>query len=148
MTFKDESVPRTVETSRHYQAGQIRLSTASGLVYKAFRRPYGSGPVSVLNLYASGYYSNAPWEMSFQPVAGQTRRYQLMEKVPTFVYEITSYYTASYSSLVGLKDLGDTVVVVDAQGGHIIPVEPLNEGVFSKRSPPVPHGNRSIRALA
>ncbi len=126
MTYQNESTSKTVETATKDQAEQIRLSTASGLVYKAYSRPYGSGPASVLNLFASGYYSDAPWEMFFQPINGDARRYQLMEKVPSIVYFIVSYYTASYSSQVGIPDLGDTIIVVDAQGEHKVSVEPLS----------------------
>ena len=117
---------QTVETAQQPEAEQTRLSSAQGLVYKAYRRPYGTGPAQVLNLFASGYYGDAPWKMFFVPVSGQPNRYQLMEIVPRIVYFIVSYYTASYSSQVGLADLGDTVTIVDASGEHTVKVEPLS----------------------
>ena len=117
---------QTVETAQKPEAEQTRPSTAQGLVYKAYRRPYGSGPGQVLNLFASGYYTDAPWKMFFVPVSGQPNRYELMEVVPRIVYFIVSYYTAGYSSQVGLADLGDTVTIVDASGEHTVKVEPLS----------------------
>lgn len=117
---------KSVETAQQSDSEQIRLSTAQGLVYKAYSRPYGDGPGQVLNLFASGYYGDAPWTMFFQPVSGQPNRYQLMEVVPRIVYFIVSYYTAAYSSQIGLTDLGDTVTIVDASGEHTVKVEPLS----------------------
>ena len=117
---------KTVETAQQAEGEQTRLSTAQGLVYKAYRRPYGDGPGQVLNLFASGYYTDAPWKMFFVPVSGQENRYQLMEVVPRIVYFIVSYYTAAYSSQIGLTDLGDTVTIVDASGEHTVKVEPLS----------------------
>ncbi|MEM7482964.1 MAG: hypothetical protein AAF481_17450 [Acidobacteriota bacterium] len=114
-----------IQTARPDQAEQTRLCTAQGLEYRAYKRPYGSGPSNVLNLFASGYYGDAPWKMFFVPVYGQPNRYRLMEVVPGIVYFIVSYYTASYSSQVGLVDLGDTVIIEDAHGEHEVKVQPL-----------------------
>lgn len=114
-----------VKTAKNAEGEQIRLATASGLEYKAYRRPYAGGDAPVLMLFASGFYSDAPWEIFFQPVQGSQNRYRLLEKVPTIVYFIISYYAASYSSQVGLGDLKDTVIIEDAQGEHEVPVEPL-----------------------
>ncbi|MEM9553778.1 MAG: hypothetical protein AAGC60_05945 [Acidobacteriota bacterium] len=118
-------LPNSVETTRRDDGQQIRPATASGLIYKAYKRPYGSGPSQVLNLFASGYYDDAPWDIWFQPIPGRPGHYQLLEEVPSIVYFIVSYYTASYSSQVGLADLGDSVTIHDAHGAHEVKVEPL-----------------------
>lgn len=122
MTVAEQS---TVETARQAEAEQTRLSTAQGLVYKAYSRPYSGGSAKVLNLYASGFYGDAPWTMFFVRDPSQPNRYKLMEIVPNIVYFIVSYYTAAYSSQIGLPDLGDTVTIVDASGEHTVKVEPL-----------------------
>jgi hypothetical protein len=113
------------ETSVQQNAATIRPCTAQGLVYKAFSRPYGGGPASVLDLFASGYYTDAPWEIFFVGVEGQPNTFQLMEKVPGIVYFLMTYYAASHSSGYGLPDVGDTVTIIDAQGSHQVPVEAI-----------------------
>ena len=114
------------DTTTQSNPATIRPCTAQGLVYKAYKRPYGDGgSANVLNLFASGYYFDAPWEIFFTGVEGQAGTYQLMERVPTITFGLTSYYTASYSSGYGLPDLGDTVTILDAYGEHQVPVEPL-----------------------
>ncbi|MEM7050535.1 MAG: hypothetical protein AAF604_12795 [Acidobacteriota bacterium] len=114
-----------IKTKRPAQAEQTRLATAQGLVYRAYSRPYGDGPANVLNLFASGFYGDAPWKMFFVPVDGKPNHYRLMEVVPSVVYFIVSYYTASYSSQVGLLELGDEIIVEDARGEHKVKVVPL-----------------------
>jgi hypothetical protein len=111
------------ETALQQNPGIIRPCTAQGLVYKAYKRLYSGGPSYVLNLFASGYYGDAPWEIFFTGVEGQAGTYNLMEKVPTIVYFIVTYYATSYSSGVGLPDLGDTVTIIDSYGSHTVPVE-------------------------
>ncbi|HET7468679.1 MAG TPA: hypothetical protein VFJ81_03355 [Gemmatimonadales bacterium] len=113
------------ETTVQQNPATIRPCTAQGLVYRAYSRPYTGGPSNVLNLFASGYYGDAPWEMFFIGVEGQPNTYKLMEKVPTIVYFLVTYYTASYSSGAGLVDLGGTVTIIDAQGEHQVTVEPI-----------------------
>jgi len=104
-------------------AGTVQPCTAAGLDYRAFKRLYGGGPAYVLDLFASGYYGDAPHEMFFAAVNGEPNRYRLMEKVPGVVYFIVSYYAASFSSQVGLPGLGDQVTIVDASGEHVVKVE-------------------------
>jgi hypothetical protein len=111
------------ETAIQQNPGIIRPCTAQGLIYKAYKRLYGGGPAYVLNLFASGSYGDAPWEIFFTGVEGQANTYNLMEKVPTIVYFLVTYYAASYSSGVGLVELGDTVTIIDAYGSHQVPVE-------------------------
>jgi hypothetical protein len=113
------------ETKMQSNPATIRPCTAQDLVYKAYKRPYTGGSANVLNLFASGYYGDAPWEIFFVGVEGDSNTYKLMEKVPTIVYFIVTNYTASHSSGVGLPDLGDTVTIIDAYGEHKVPVEPI-----------------------
>jgi hypothetical protein len=113
------------QTKTQQNPATIRPCTAQGLVYRAYKRPYGGGPSNVLDLFASGYYTDAPWEIFFVGVNGKPNTYQLMEKVPTIVYFLVTYYTASHSSGYGLPDLGDTVTIIDAHGEHKVKVEPL-----------------------
>ena len=110
------------ETTVQKNAATIRLCTAQGIVYKAFKRPYGGGPAQVLDLFASCYYTDAPWEIFFVAVEGKPNTYQLMEKVPGIVYFLVTYYAASHSSGYGLPDLGNTVTIIDAHGSHQVPV--------------------------
>jgi hypothetical protein len=106
-------------------AGQIRPATAQGLVYKAFRRPYGgAGAPPVLELFASGFYVDAPWELFFSAVPGEPWTFVLNERVPGIVYFIVTYYAASYSTGVGRPGLPDKVTIVDAHGRHEVPVQP------------------------
>jgi len=105
--------------------GSIRPCTAQGLIYRAYNRPYMGGPAQALSLFASGYYGDAPWRMFFSAVEGQSNTYQLMEHVPSVVYFIVTFYTATYCSGVGLSDPVDTVTIVDAYGEHTVQVEQL-----------------------
>lgn len=106
-------------------AGQVRPATAQKLVYKAFKRPYGGADgAPVLELFASGFYTDAPWELFFSAVPGKPWTYVLNERVPTLVYFIVTYYAASYSSGVGLSGLPDKVTITDAYGQHEVHVQP------------------------
>jgi hypothetical protein len=111
------------ETALQQNPGTIRLCTAQGLVYKAYKRLYSGGPAYTLSLFASGSYGDAPWEIFFTGVEGQAATYNLMEKVPGMVYFLVTYYAASYCSGMGLVELGDTVTINDAYGSHQVPVE-------------------------
>lgn len=113
------------QTAQKENPATIRPCTADGIVYRAYKRPYGDGPAQVLNLFASCYYTDAPWEIFFVGVEGRPNAYKLMEKVPTIVYFLVTYYAATYSSGAGLTDLGDTVTIIDAYGEHQVKVEPL-----------------------
>ena len=115
----------TQTTKVQQNPATIRPCTAQGLVYRAYKRSYGGGPSQVLSLFASGYYGDAPWTMFFTGVEGKPGTYQLMEKVPTIVYFIETYYTATHCSGVGLSELGASVTIVDAFGSHSVPIEPL-----------------------
>jgi len=116
----------TANTKVQDHPGIVRPCTAQGLVYRAFKRPYAGGSAQVLSLFASGYYGDAPWTMFFTGVEGKPDTYRLMERVPTIVYFIVTYYTATYCSGVGLPEVGSTVTIIDAQGEHKIPVEALH----------------------
>ena len=111
------------ETKTQQNPATIRPCTASGIVYKAYQRPYDGGPSKVLNLFASCFYGDGPWEIFFIGVAGGA--YQLMEKVPTITFGLVSYYATSYCSGAGLLELGDTVTLIDAYGAHQVPVEAI-----------------------
>jgi hypothetical protein len=113
------------QTTPQQNPATIRPCTAQGLIYRAYKRPYGGGPSNVLNLFASGTYGDAPWEIFFVGVEGNSNTYKLMEKVPTVVYFIVTNYAASHSSHQGLPDLGDTVTIIDAYGEHKVKVETL-----------------------
>ena len=113
------------ETKTQSNPATIRPCTAQDLVYKAYKRPYMDGPSNVLNLFASGFYGDAPWEIFFVGVEGDSNTYKLMEKVPTIVYFLYTYYTASHSSGYGLPDLGDTVTIIDSYGEHQVTVEAI-----------------------
>jgi hypothetical protein len=115
----------TAQTALQQNPATIRPCTAQGLVYRAYKRPYGSGPANVLNLFASGYYTDAPWEIFFTGVEGKPNTYQLMEKVPTIVFFLVTYYAASYSSGYGLPDLANTVTIIDSYGEHQVQVETI-----------------------
>jgi hypothetical protein len=116
----------TANTKLQPNPGTIRPCTAQGLIYRAYKRPYIAGPPAhALSLFASGYYGDAPWVMFFSAVWGQSDTYQLMEHVPTGVYFITTYYTATYCSGVGLPGKLDTVTIVDSYGDHTVQVETL-----------------------
>jgi hypothetical protein len=104
----------------------VRLSTGQGILYKAFKRPYGSpGNAPVLNLLASCSYPTGQWEIFFIPVYGDANKYQLMERVPGIVNQLLTYYVASYTSSFGLLELGDEVTIVDAHGEHTVKVEAM-----------------------
>ncbi len=111
-----------VQLQQHADGGQVRLCTAQGLAYKAFKRPYTAGGV-VLSLIASGYYDIAPWELSFAPVIGTPGKYQLMEKVPTIYFGLTTFYTPCMCSSFGIADPGEHVTVQDSFGEHRVRVE-------------------------
>jgi hypothetical protein len=113
------------QTTTQQNPATLRPCTAQGLVYRAYKRPYSGGPANVLDLFASCYYTDAPWEIFFTGVEGKPNTYQLMEKVPTIVYFLVSYYAASYSSGYGLPDLGDTVTIIDSYGEHQVQVETI-----------------------
>jgi hypothetical protein len=102
---------------------QIRLSAASGLVYKAYRRPYMGGGAYVLSLFASGYHDSALWELFFMEVSVTPVKFKLMEKVPKRTFFLYNYYVASVCSNYGLPQLGNTVTIRDAYGDHEIAVE-------------------------
>ena len=111
-------------TKLQADAGQVRPATAQGLVYKAFKRPYGgAGGAPVLELFASGFYPDAPWELFFAAVAGKPWTYVLNERVPSIVYNIVTYYVACYSSGRGRPGLPDKVTITDAHGTHEVPVQ-------------------------
>ena len=114
------------QTQTQENAGTTRLCTAQGLVYKAYSRPYdGADGAKVISLFASGWYSDAPWELFFTAVPGKPNEYQLMEKVPTIVYFLKTFYAPSYCSGAGLVDAGSTVIIHDAYGAHTVAVEPI-----------------------
>ncbi|HEX4072751.1 MAG TPA: hypothetical protein VHX68_16340, partial [Planctomycetaceae bacterium] len=104
----------------------MRLCTASGLAYKAYRRPYLFGG-TVLTLLASGYYDSAPWELFFVPAGGASNKFQLMEKVPQRFFLLSTYYSPSWCSQYGLEDLGEVVTIEDSFGEHQIRVEDLGK---------------------
>ena len=110
-----------IATTTPEHAEQIKLSSAEGLVYKAYRRPFAGGS-SVIVLLASGYYLNGGWEIFFQPVSDG--RYQLMEKVPPVTFSLVTFLAASYSSSSG-EFVGDKITVVDAYGEHEVEVAEL-----------------------
>ncbi|HEV2741373.1 MAG TPA: hypothetical protein VGU66_22625 [Candidatus Elarobacter sp.] len=112
-------------TKRQQQPGIIRPCTAQRLIYRAYKRSYGGSTAQVVSLFASGYYGDAPWTMFFAGVAGKSDTFTLMEKVPTIVYFIETYYTATHCSGVGLSDLGDSVTIIDGYGEHTVPLEDL-----------------------
>jgi hypothetical protein len=112
-------------TALQQNPATIRPCTAQGIVYRAYKRPYSGGPSSALALFASCYYGDAPWEIFFVGVEGKPGTYQLMEKVPTIVFFLVTYYAASYSSGYGLPDLGDTVTIIDSYGEHVVQVETI-----------------------
>ena len=106
---------------------QIRLCTANGLVYRAYRRRYPSGG-TVLSLIASGLVRYpAPWELFFQGVAGDPNEYRLLEKAPVRFYFLTTFYSPVFCSQFGLEDVQDAITVTDAAGSHHIPVEDFGE---------------------
>ena len=113
------------ETALQQNPGTIRLCTAQGLVYKAYKRLYSGGPAYTLSLFADGSYGDAPWEIFFTGVEGKPNTYQLMEKVPTIVFFLVTYYAASYSSGYGLPDLANTVTIIDSYGEHQVQVETI-----------------------
>ena len=114
------------QTKAQENAGTVRLCTANDLVYKAYSRPYdGSGSAPVINLFASGWYGDAPWELFFTAVEGKPNEYQLMEKVPTVVYYLKTFYAPSYTTGAGLLGAGNTVIIHDARGAHTVNVEPI-----------------------
>jgi hypothetical protein len=115
----------TQTTKLQQNPATIRPCTAQRLIYRAYKRSYGGGPAQVLSLFASGYYGDAPWTMFFTGVEGKPGTYNLMEKVPTIVYFIETYYTATHCSGVGLSDLGSSVTIVDGFGSHTVPIEAL-----------------------
>jgi hypothetical protein len=105
-------------------AGQvIRPCTATDIVYRAFGRPYSGGPGQVINLFASCSYATGAWHIFFQGGSGGT--YTLMEKVPVVVPELVTYYTASFTTGVGLATPVKTVTIQDARGSHTVPIEPI-----------------------
>ena len=73
-SVKDSATITPVEN-----AATIRPCTANGLIYKAYKRPYGGGGSYVLSLYADGYYADAPLVMFFTGVEGKPNTYRLME---------------------------------------------------------------------
>lgn len=121
-------MPDPANTKRQSNPGTVRPCTAKGLVYRAYRRPYGGDGASagVLNLFASGYYTDAPWTIFFTAVEGKSDTYRLMEHVPTIVYFLVTYYTAAWCSGYGLPDLGKTVTIIDAAGEHTVTIEELS----------------------
>ena len=114
------------ETAIQTNPATIRPCTAQGIIYRAYKRLYSGGPSNVLTLFASCSYGDAPWEIFFVGVEGRESTYQLMEKVPRIVYFLTTYYSATYCSGVGLVELGETVTIIDAYGEHQVPVETLS----------------------
>ncbi|PYQ64014.1 MAG: hypothetical protein DMF53_08635 [Acidobacteria bacterium] len=111
------------DTKTQQNPATIRPCTASGIVYEAYQRLYDGGPSKVLNLFASCFYGDGPWEIFFVGVEGGA--YQLMERVPTITFGLVSYYATSYCSGAGLLELGDTVTIIDAYGEHQVPVEAI-----------------------
>jgi hypothetical protein len=105
---------------------QIRLCTARGLVYKAYRRPYSSGTY-VLTLLASGYYEVAPWDFVFVSDGGNPNKYKLMEKVPTIFHHLRTYYSPCSCSHYGIEILGDAVTIEAASGEHEVRVEDFGQ---------------------
>ena len=101
----------------------VRLSARPrGSPYKAFKRPYTAGGV-VLSLIASGYYDIAPWELTFSAVIGSPGKYQLMEKVPSIFFGLTTFYTPCMCSTYGIADPGEFVTVQDSFGEHKVHIE-------------------------
>ena len=111
------------QTTAQEGHGIVRPATSTDIVYKAYKRPYAGGPFQVLNLFASCSYPTGQWKIFF---AGDgANRYKLLEQVPSIVNQLMTYYVADFTTGVGLATDPTTVVIVDAHGEHVVPVEPM-----------------------
>lgn len=93
------------------------------IIYRAFSRPYDEGEGQVINLLASCSFSTSNWSISF---AGDgDGKYILYQHQPSLFFHMLTYYTASYTTGIGLGDPVDHVIIVDAFGEHYVAVEKM-----------------------
>src|SRR5262245_53681043 len=103
-----------------------RLSRGLAIEYKAFARSFFQDEnAGVLYLVATCYYRTSGFTIFFEEDSG---KFKLMEKPPTGVFQnLVTYYVASWPTQ-GVSAQADTlpacVTIVDAQGEHVVEVEP------------------------
>lgn len=117
-------IPGALEAAEGATAVPIVLpATSNDIVYRAYGRPYTGSDAQVISLFASCSYPTGQRQIFFQGANDGT--YRLMERVPGFVNELITYYTASFTPGVGLATSVQSVEIWDAYGKHVVPVESL-----------------------
>jgi hypothetical protein len=104
------------------------LSHGQAISYKAFARNFTQDKsVGVLYLMATCFYPTNGFTIFFEPVAGDSAKFNLMEQPPTGIFlNLVTYYAAVWRT-DGVSDLQPVpkyVTIVDAEGEHTIYVEP------------------------
>lgn len=100
----------------------VQPSTAGGLAYKCFARKFHADSPPVLYLLASGYHITGGYRLFFKTDGGFN--WTLMETVPDVAPQMLTWYTASATTSQPILNGPDSVNITDAQGTHVVPVEP------------------------
>jgi len=102
----------------------VQPSTSADIEYRAYSRPYDDGTSEVLSLFASCSYGTGQWEVFFSGNGDGT--YTLMEKVPKVTNQMITYYSASFTTGVGVETPGDSVVIRDKHGAHTVAIQSMS----------------------
>lgn len=105
-------------------SGQPVPCNAQGIAYKAYAREFQQGAPPVIYVFASCWMENSVSEVFF--VRERGLRWTLMQRVPTIIDTLLTYYQASATTAQPTLGVGQTIEVVDAFGTHHVPVEPWN----------------------